>query len=55
MEFAAKEESTEPDWKSKVTAPPKDTRVQTTDVTNTKGHEFDSYFLKPELMMGIFF
>lgn len=54
MEFAAKEESTEPDWKSKVTAPPKDTRVQTTDVTNTKGHEFDSYFLKPELMMGIF-
>ena len=28
--------------------------MQTTDVTATKGHEFDSYFLKDSLMMGIF-
>ena len=27
-------------------------RPKTTDVTLTKGHEFDEYFLKEELMMG---
>ena len=53
MEFA-KEDGDKDDWKSKVKAPPKDTRIQTADVTATKGHEFDSYFLKQELMMGIF-
>lgn len=34
--------------------PPKDTRVQTSDVTATKGHEFENYYLKKELLMGIF-
>ena len=34
--------------------PTKDTRVQTADVTATKGHEFESYYLKRELLMGIF-
>mmetsp|Transcript_16597 Transcript_16597/g.28096 ORF Transcript_16597/g.28096 Transcript_16597/m.28096 type:complete len:405 (+) Transcript_16597:166-1380(+) len=37
-----------------LTKPPKDTRVQTEDVTATKGHEFEDYYLKRELLMGIF-
>lgn len=31
-----------------------DKRVKTTDVTATKGHEFEDYCLKRELLMGIF-
>ena len=42
------------DWKENLKAPPKDTRVKTEDVTNTKGSEFEDYFLKRELLMGIF-
>lgn len=42
------------DWKESCVRPPKDTRVQTADVTATKGHEFESYYLKRELLMGIF-
>lgn len=41
-------------WKSKLVIPAKDLRVQTTDVTNTKGNEFEDYCLKRELLMGIF-
>jgi len=41
-------------WKSKLKIPPKDTRVQTTDVTNTKGNEFEDYCLKRDMLMGIF-
>jgi ATP-dependent RNA helicase DDX6/DHH1 len=41
-------------WKSKLTLPSKDKRVKTTDVTATKGHEFEDYCLKRELLMGIF-
>jgi len=41
-------------WKSKLALPPKDKRVKTTDVTATKGHEFEDYCLKRELLMGIF-
>eukprot|EP00937_MAST-01D_sp_MAST-1D-sp2_P005304 g5304.t1 len=37
-----------------VQRPPKDTRVQTEDVTKVKGNEFEDYFLKRELLMGIF-
>lgn len=44
----------ETDWRSSVVRPPKDTRVQTLDVTATKGHEFEDYCLKRELLMGIF-
>lgn len=45
----------EPDgWKSKLQLPPKDTRVKTADVTNTKGNEFEDFCLKRELLMGIF-
>lgn len=41
-------------WKSKLNIPEKDKRVKTTDVTATKGHEFEDYCLKRELLMGIF-
>ena len=34
--------------------PPKDLRKKTTDVTDTKGNEFEDYCLKRELLMGIF-
>lgn len=42
------------DWRENCVKPTKDTRVQTADVTATKGHEFESYYLKQELLMGIF-
>ncbi|KAI7871716.1 ATP-dependent RNA helicase DHH1 [Spinellus fusiger] len=41
-------------WKKAMVLPPKDTRPQTEDVTATKGNEFEDYFLKRELLMGIF-
>lgn len=34
--------------------PPVDTRHKTEDVTATKGNEFEDYFLKRELLMGIY-
>jgi len=33
---------------------PKDTRFRTEDVTKTKGNEWEDYFLKRDLLMGIF-
>ncbi|PVU87756.1 hypothetical protein BB559_005900 [Furculomyces boomerangus] len=42
------------DWKNQLSLPAKDTRVQTEDVTATKGNEFEDYYLKRELLMGIF-
>lgn len=47
----------EPDdanWKDGLAIPSKDTRFQTADVTDVKGQEFEDYFLKRELLMGIF-
>ncbi|KAI9752800.1 MAG: DExD/H-box ATP-dependent RNA helicase dhh1 [Chaenotheca gracillima] len=41
-------------WKDKLKAPVKDGRVQTADVTATKGLDFEEFYLKRELMMGIF-
>merc|ERR1711935_158368 len=41
-------------WKKQVAVPEKDTRIKTEDVTKTKGNEFEDYFLKRELLMGIF-
>ncbi|KAK6173519.1 hypothetical protein SNE40_016952 [Patella caerulea] len=41
-------------WKAKLNLPEKDMRVRTTDVTNTKGNEFEDFCLKRELLMGIF-
>lgn len=42
------------DWKTQLKAPPKDMRKKTTDVTDTKGNDFEDYCLKRELLMGIF-
>merc|ERR1712123_230942 len=41
-------------WKTQLKVPPKDLRKKTSDVTDTKGNEFDDYCLKRELLMGIF-
>jgi len=41
-------------WKGELKLPPKDNRVKTTDVTETKGNEFEDFCLKRELLMGIF-
>jgi len=41
-------------WKSQLKMPPKDNRQKTTDVTDTKGCEFEDFCLKRELLMGIF-
>ncbi|XP_016419169.1 probable ATP-dependent RNA helicase DDX6 [Sinocyclocheilus rhinocerous] len=42
------------DWKKSLQLPAKDSRVKTSDVTATKGNEFEDYCLKRELLMGIF-
>ncbi|CAG9463265.1 unnamed protein product [Pedinophyceae sp. YPF-701] len=41
-------------WKAQLKLPPKDDRYKTEDVTNTKGNSFEDYFLKRELLMGIY-
>ncbi|EDO39940.1 predicted protein [Nematostella vectensis] len=41
-------------WKANLKLPPKDNRFKTSDVTATKGNEFEDYCLKRELLMGIF-
>jgi ATP-dependent RNA helicase DDX6/DHH1 len=42
------------DWKQNLVKPPADNRVKTADVTATKGNDFEDYFLKRELLMGIY-
>lgn len=42
------------DWKAQLNLPAKDTRRQTEDVTATKGNDFEDYYLKRELLMGIY-
>jgi ATP-dependent RNA helicase DDX6/DHH1 len=44
----------QPEWQSGLAKPPKDTRFKTEDVTKTKGNDFEDFFLKRELLMGIF-
>ncbi|KAK4553463.1 DExD/H-box ATP-dependent RNA helicase dhh1 [Recurvomyces mirabilis] len=41
-------------WRSNLKVPVKDGRVQTEDVTKTKGLEFEDFYLKRPLLMGIF-
>jgi ATP-dependent RNA helicase DDX6/DHH1 len=41
-------------YKDGLIAPKKDTRYKTEDVTQTKGRDFEDFFLKRELLMGIF-
>ncbi|KAI9224285.1 P-loop containing nucleoside triphosphate hydrolase protein [Blastocladiella britannica] len=42
------------EWKHQLRRPPTDERPQTDDVLATKGNEFEDYYLKRELLMGIF-
>ncbi|KAK5113480.1 DExD/H-box ATP-dependent RNA helicase dhh1 [Meristemomyces frigidus] len=42
------------DWRAGLKTPAKDGRVQTEDVTKTKGLEFEDFYLKRPLLMGIF-
>lgn len=46
--------SIEDNWKDQLNLPARDNRVQTEDVTLTKGTEFEDLPLKRELLMGIF-
>lgn len=46
--------SLEDDWKSKLRLPQKDLRPKTEDVTATKGNDFEDYYLKRDLLMGIY-
>ncbi|KAI9787738.1 MAG: DExD/H-box ATP-dependent RNA helicase dhh1 [Geoglossum umbratile] len=46
--------SSDSSWKEKLTIPTKDARPQTEDVTATKGLEFEEFYIKRELLMGIF-
>lgn len=41
-------------WKTQVKVPPKDNRKRTTDVTDTKGNDFEDFCLSRPLLMGIF-
>lgn len=54
LEKTSLNEAAEGDWKSGLKAPPKDGRQQTEDVTATKGLDFEEFYLKRELLMGIY-
>lgn len=41
-------------YRDGLVAPTKDHRYQTEDVTDTKGRDWDDFFLRRELLMGIF-
>lgn len=41
-------------WKANLKIPAKDRRKRTTDVTDTKGNEFEDFCLRRNLLMGIF-
>jgi len=42
------------DWKNQLQLPARDKRHKTEDVTATRGNDFEDYYLKRELLMGIF-
>ncbi|CAM9531721.1 unnamed protein product [Chrysoparadoxa australica] len=42
------------DWRDGLQRPKTDDRYRTDDVTQTKGNDFEDYFLKRELLMGIY-
>lgn len=54
LEATSLNDSASGDWKSGLNVPSKDGRHQTEDVTATKGLEFEEFYLKRELLMGIF-
>jgi len=46
--------SNDENWKTQLKLPNKDLRPKTEDVTATKGNDFEDYYLKRELLMGIY-
>jgi len=46
--------ATSDNWKLGLRAPPTDNRPRTEDVTATKGNSFEDYYLRRQLLMGIF-
>ncbi|KAG1688650.1 putative ATP-dependent RNA helicase me31b [Nymphon striatum] len=50
----ASQENSDMGWKSKLNIPERDTRKRTSDVTDTRGIEFEDCCLRRELLMGIF-
>jgi ATP-dependent RNA helicase DDX6/DHH1 len=42
------------DWRANLQLPEPDTRIKTEDVTAIKGNDFEDYYLKRELLMGIY-
>ncbi|KAK0042408.1 ATP-dependent RNA helicase cgh-1 [Biomphalaria pfeifferi] len=53
-ELRQNDNANEQGWKAKLNVPPPDHRIRTSDVTNTKGNEFEDFCLKRDLLMGIF-
>ncbi|PYH41146.1 DNA repair protein SMC6 [Aspergillus saccharolyticus JOP 1030-1] len=51
---SVRDTSSDAKWKEQLNVPAKDARPQTEDVTATKGLEFEDFYIKRELMMGIF-
>ncbi|XP_010518223.1 PREDICTED: DEAD-box ATP-dependent RNA helicase 6-like [Camelina sativa] len=54
VQSEANNDSNTQDWKATLKLPPRDERYQTEDVTATKGNEFEDYFLKRDLLRGIY-
>ncbi|CAF2303198.1 hypothetical protein BRARA_D02768 [Brassica rapa] len=54
VQSEANNDSNNQDWKATLKLPPRDNRYQTEDVTATKGNEFEDYFLKRDLLRGIY-
>ena len=52
--FTTASSSAGQDARSLAKIPPADTRIKTEDVTKTRGNEFEDFYLKRELLMGIF-
>ena len=47
-------EEDDPDWKDKLDLKPKDERIKTEDVTNTKGAEFEDFQLSRNLLKVVY-
>lgn len=54
MSDTSSNSNTTAEWKQSLNLPKRDTRPQTEDVLDTKGNTFEDFYLKRELLMGIF-
>lgn len=54
VDIDTKTQSSISSWKANLKLPTRDLRKRTSDVTNTKGNEFEDFCLKRELLMGVF-